>query len=309
MSKAPLAPASAPYLTTTSAFAASADGTRIHHYATGQGAQAIVCADGLGCDGYVWKYLVEDFAPTHRVVRFHYRGHGQSERPRDPARHTIGDLVDDLVSVLDAQGLERAVLVGHSIGTQVILEAHRRHPDRVLALVPMCGSYGRVIDTFHDSAASALAFPLVHRFVRRFPRLVQKAWSLALDTELAYHVAVRTDVNGDLVRKEDFRPYLSHLAGMDTELFFNLAKSAGENDNLAHLPRIDVPTLIVAGENDGFTPAWLSDVMHSRIPGSELLSIPTGSHTAPIEMPELVNLRLRRFLEDRVEPLVRRIAG
>jgi pimeloyl-ACP methyl ester carboxylesterase len=282
-------------------FVTSADGTRIHQYTVGEGSPALVCCDGLGCDGYVWKYIVEEFSPRHRVVRFHYRGHGSSDKPADPKRMRIADLCDDLLAVMDAQGLEKAVLLGHSVGAQVILEFHRRHPERVIALVPACGTYGRVVDTFKDSAASRLLFPFLTRFVRKYPEIVQKAWGI-LDTELAYFVATHTDVNGELVKREDFRPYLAHLSQMDVQLFFNLAQDAGENDNLRHLDQVDVPTLVIAGERDGFTPHWLSTVMHARIRGSELLTIPGGTHTAPIEMPELVTLRLRRWLEERVLP-------
>lgn len=285
----------------TDGYVDSRDGTRIHHYTVGDGGPALVCCDGLGCDGYVWKYVAEEFAARHRVVRFHYRAHGLSDKPRDRSRMRIVDLCDDLEAVLDAQGLEQAVLLGHSVGVQVILEFHRRNPGRVIGLVPACGTYGRVVDTFRDNAASRRLFPLVSRLVNRFPDAVQRAWSV-LDTDLAYEVATRTDVNGDLVKREDFRPYLAHLAKMDVRLFFTLAADAGLNDNLLHLEQIDVPTLVVAGERDGFTPHWLSQVMHARIRGSELLTIPGGTHTAPIEMPELVTLRLRRWLDEKVLP-------
>jgi pimeloyl-ACP methyl ester carboxylesterase len=277
----------------------SADGTRIHHYTLGDGAPALVLCDGLGCDGYIWKYLAADLAADFRVVRWHYRGHGSSAPPADRSRMRIADLCDDLVAVLDALGIPQAVLVGHSLGVQVILEFHRRHPGRVIALVPICGSYGRPVDTFRDSGLLRLTFPLIHGAFHRFPQAAQRVWGI-LDSELAYQVGMQTEVNGDLMRREDFRPYLRHLANMDVRLFTDLLKDAAEHDGLAHLAEIDVPTLIVAGERDAFTPYWLSTVMHARILGSELCTVPTGTHTAPIEMPELVNLRVRRFLEERV---------
>ena len=62
------------------------------------------------------------------------------------------------------------------------------------------------------------------------------------------------------------------------------------------LHKIDVPVLIVAGEHDTFTPVWLSEKMHCEIPDSEMLMVPDGTHTAPIELPELVCLRLEKWL-------------
>lgn len=292
----------------TDGYTTSRDGTRIHYYTVGEGGPALVCCDGLGCDGYVWRYVAEEFAPRHKVVRFHYRAHGSSESPTDPSRIRVQDLCEDLEAVMDANGLQSAILLGHSVGVQVILEFHRRHPERVIALMPACGTYGRVTSTFRDSPVSGVVFPYLAKLIGRHHAIVQKAWSV-LDTELAYQVAMRTDVNGELVRREDFRPYLSHLSKMDVRAFFTLAADAGENDNLEHLANIDVPMLIVAGEKDGFTPHWLSEVMHVRVRGSELLTIPGGTHTAPIEMPELVTLRLRRWLDEKVLPLVNRPAA
>src|SRR5438309_11227485 len=68
---------------TTEGFAQGRDGTRIHWSVTGHGAPALVCCDGIGCDGFAWKYIIRDFAPTHRIVRWHYRGHGRSGLPAD----------------------------------------------------------------------------------------------------------------------------------------------------------------------------------------------------------------------------------
>jgi pimeloyl-ACP methyl ester carboxylesterase len=286
----------------TDGYTAGADGTPLHYYTVGEGSPAIVCCDGIGCDGYAWKYVASDFAARHRVVRWHYRGHGLSGKP-SPDRMTIADLVDDLIRVMDAQNIERAVLLGHSLGVQVILDAHRRHPERVLALVPMCGSFGRPLDTFKDSTILRRLLPTISMLFTRFPRAAQALWK-QFDTELAYQISMVMEVNRNLARRADFRSYFTHMSKMDPQLFIRLLEDASTNDALPHLSKIDVPTLIVAGERDGFTPRWLSAIMQSRIPGSELCTVPMGTHTAPIEMPELVNLRLRRFLDERVLPVL-----
>jgi pimeloyl-ACP methyl ester carboxylesterase len=75
-----------------------------------------------------------------------------------------------------------------------------------------------------------------------------------------------------------------------------MLKNASEHTAYDHLPLVKVPTLIVAGTEDTFTPYWLSEEMHARIAGSELLTVPGGTHVAPIEHPELIALRLEKFL-------------
>ncbi len=279
-----------------SGFAVGADGTRIYWSAVGSGAPALVCCDGIGCDGFAWKYVVRDFAPRHRVIRWHYRGHGRSGVPADCGRVGFDDISSDLQAVLKATGTEQAVLLGHSMGVQVSLEHHRRHPEQVLGLALICGSHGLPLDTFHDSKALKIILPSMIAAAEKYPQAMELIWRLTAGGELAYQFATHLEVNGKLVRREDFAPYFRHLSGMDPRLFLGMLRHASEHTAYDHLPEVKVPTLIVAGTHDTFTPYWLSEEMQSRIPGSELLTVPGGTHVAPIEHPELITLRLERFL-------------
>ncbi|HZR09030.1 MAG TPA: alpha/beta hydrolase [Myxococcales bacterium] len=279
-----------------SGFAEAPDGTRIYWTAVGSGAPTLVCCDGIGCDGFAWKYVVRDFAPRHRIVRWHLRGHGRSGKPKDPARVGFDDISSDLQAVLRASGTAQAVLLGHSMGVQVALEHHRRRPDEVLALVLICGSYGLVLDTFHDSKAMKIILPSMIAAAAKHPQAMALIWRLLAGGEFAYQYATHLEVNGKLVRRDDFAPYFRHLAGMDPALFLGMLQNASEQTAFDHLPHVDVPTLIVAGTDDTFTPYRLSEEMHARIPGSELLTVPGGTHVAPIEQPELITLRLEKFL-------------
>jgi pimeloyl-ACP methyl ester carboxylesterase len=279
-----------------SGFAQAPDGTRIYWTAVGSGAPTLVCCDGIGCDGFAWKYVVRDFAARHRIVRWHLRGHGRSGKPEDPARVGFDDISSDLQAVLRATGTAQAVLLGHSMGVQVALEHHRRRPDEVLALVLICGSYGLVLDTFHDSKAMKIILPSMIAAAAKHPQAMALIWRLLAGGELAYQYATHLEVNGKLVRRDDFAPYFRHLSGMDPALFLGMLQNASEQTAFDHLPRVDVPTLIVAGTDDTFTPYRLSEEMHARIPNSELLTVPGGTHVAPIEQPELITLRLEKFL-------------
>ena len=279
-----------------SGFTEGADGTRIHYSVVGQGGPTLVCCDGIGCDGFAWKYIVRDFAPSHRIVRWHYRGHGRSGVPQDRSKVGFDDISGDLTAVLRATGVKEAVLLGHSMGVQVALEHHRRHPETVSGLVLICGSHGLPLDTFHDSKALKIIFPSLLGAAERWPQATDVIWRFLAGGELAYQIATHLEVNGKLVLREDFTPYFRHLSAMDPRLFLGMLKYASEHTAFDHLPKIDVPTLIVAGTGDTFTPYWLSEEMHDRIPGSEMLTVPGGTHAAPIEQPELLTLRLEKFL-------------
>jgi pimeloyl-ACP methyl ester carboxylesterase len=282
----------------TEAWAIGRDGTRLHWSSSGTGAPAVVLLDGVGCAGYIWRFLRPDLAPRHRVIHWNYRGHGKSERPVDPARVSVADCVDDLWAVLDAAGERSVVLIGHSMGVQVALEAHRSEPERVAGLVLACGAPGRALDAVHDLPLAAAALPYARLVLERFPAVSRLLFRAVIPTELSLKLALSFEVNEKLVAREDVVRYLDDLADIDPALFVKLLGSAEQGDSTDHLPSIRVPTLILAGEHDTFTPMWLSVKMHAAIPGSELLVLPGGSHVGPLEHPELCALRIEKYFND-----------
>ncbi len=267
----------------------------------GNGEPSAVLCDGLGCDGFVWKYLQPILKEKRRVLRWHYRGHGQSGVPTDDKRIGVEFLCEDLLALLDRAGLEKPVLFGHSMGVQMALEFHRRHRHRVAGLVLLCGSYGTPLDTWHDHSLLGRAFPYLRDVIERAPNLARALTSKLLKTEVAMEFSLRTELNRDLLDRRDFWPYLDHLSKMDPVMFVRTLDSLKDHSAFDHLPHIDVPTLVVGGEIDRFTPVWLSERMAQRIPRSEYLFVPGGSHTAPLERPGLVNSRVERFLREQVD--------
>ncbi len=288
-----------------SRYTTTPDGAELWFATLGEGELTCILCDGLGCDGFAWKYLAPALAKQHRVLRFHYRGHGKSSMPRDPTRLGVGFAADDLAQVMNEAGVEKGVLFGHSMGVQVTLEMHRRHPERVSGLVPICGSYGNPLDTFHDETFLRRVFPYIHQLVDRFPTAARRLTHWALSTELAVRIALEVELNKELVRRADVLPYFQHLAKMDPTVFVKTLESQAEHTGWDHLPDIDVPTRVIGGDRDTFTPLWLSRRMADAIPGSEMMIVPGGSHTAPLEQPTMVNERLHRFLDQRIEPLLR----
>lgn len=287
-----------------SGFAVASDGTAIYYEVTGRTrpATTLVLCDGIGCDGYVWRYLQRVLGEHYRVIHIHYRGHGKTPAPEDPERVTIGDLADDVTAVLDACETDRAVICGHSMGVQVALETYRRSPGRVAGLVLICGSYGNPLRTFKGKSTLEEVLPLVRLFTSRVPRLVTTFWTHMIPTELAYQLATRMEINGPLIRREDFMPYLEGIARIDVRLFLSMLGKAGQHSAKEILQAVTAPTLIVAGRRDSFTPHYLSEEMHQLIPGAELHVVEQGSHTAPIERPAEVTSVIEDFLRRRVAP-------
>lgn len=257
--------------------------------------------DGIGCDGYVWRYLREDVGARF-CLHPHYRGHGRTAPPRDPRRVTMEDLADDVACVLDDALVERAVLVGHSMGVQVALETYRRHAARVAGLVLVCGAPSHPLRTFRGSAVLEEVLPTLQRWIHRVPGVINRVTRRVLPTRLAYEVATRLEIRRDLVEPADFMPYLEGMARIDARLFVAMLSAAGQHSADDLLPEIRVPTLVIAGGRDGFTPPERSRQMASAIPGAELLEIENASHTAPIEHPRQVDDTVRDFLSRRIDP-------
>lgn len=273
------------------------DGAPLWFEERGEGpAMPAVLCDGLGCDGFIWRYLWEPLASTRRVLHWNYRGHGKSGVPTDDTRIGVEYICDDLLRLMESRGLERAVIFGHSMGVQMALEFHRRHPSRVAGLVLICGSYGTPLDTWHDHSLMRLAFPGMKAFVERFPALAKLVTGKVLRTELAVEFGIRTELNPLLLNHNDFHPYMEHLAKMHPLYFVRTLDSLKDHSALDHLSQVNVPTLVVGGEIDRFTPVWLSQRMAEHLPNSKYLFVQGGSHTAPLERPGLVNAEIEQFL-------------
>lgn len=281
---------------------APSDGSPLFYESWGErGARApVLLCDGIGCDGYVWRYLKHDLG-TRFGLHPHYRGHGRTAPPRDPTRVAIEDLADDIACVLDDALVDQAVLVGHSMGVQVALETYRRHVDRVAGLVLVCGAASHPLRTFRGSAALEELLPTIQKWIHRVPGVINRVTRMVLPTRLAYEVASRLEIRRELVEPADFMPYLEGMARIDARLFVAMLSAAGQHTADDLLPSIAVPVLVVAGGRDGFTPPERSRAMAEAIPASELLDIPNGSHTAPIERPHVVDRVIREFLERRID--------
>ncbi|MDB4943108.1 MAG: hypothetical protein JWP97_2642 [Labilithrix sp.] len=257
--------------------------------------RAIFC-DGILCDGFIWKYLWNDVAELCDVAHWHYRGHGRSAAPADPERVDIAQHARDLMAVRRHLGDPPCILLGHSMGTQVCLETWRLFPEHVKGIVLLCGSYGKVTSSFRGLPILDAVLPKLTQIVDKQPDLARAIWS-RIPPEMAFRAALLAgDVDPDNVRREDMLPYLRHMTHVDLPMFLKMLRAAGAHSAETYLKEIDVPVLIIAGEKDTFTPGSLSSWMAEQIPGAELLTVPAGTHVAPIEQPELVDATIKAFI-------------
>ena len=118
-----------------SAVVNSSDGIPIHYSVAGKGDPALVFIHCWGCRGNFWENQVAEFSKTNRVVTIDLPGHGESGAGR--TSWTIESYGDDVKTVVTKLGLKRVVLVGSSMGGPIALEAAKKMPDNVVAIVPV----------------------------------------------------------------------------------------------------------------------------------------------------------------------------
>ena len=281
-------------------FATAPDGTRLfyRHSSRTPGPVHAVLSDGILCDGFIWKYLWDELGGLLPVTHWHYPGHGRSARPSDESKVDIASLAVDLHEVARETGDADRVLFGHSMGVQVALEGYHQRPDRVRGLVLFCGSFGKVTSSFRGVPILDVLLPKLTEIAAKQPDIVRALWS-RIPADMAMKMARKAgDVDAAKIRDEDMLPYLQHMTLVDFPLFLRMLKGAGEHTSEDYLPEIHVPVLVVAGEKDTFTPAWLSEHMARLMPKAKLVVLPSGSHAAPIEQPDVVLGHVREFLSE-----------
>lgn len=284
---------------------ASADGTRIACHVTERpapDAKTIVLANGLGGPHLAWRPLIEYLADRYRFVTWDYRGLFGSGKPpegeSDP--YAISRHVEDLAAVLRAEGIDEAAFVGWSMGVQVVLEAWKAFGSGVVKnLVLMNGTYGRPLET-------AVPMPFMRQFVpsaldvadRLHGTLSRVTRGIARQPE-AIKWLKRAGMMGETLDEGDFAGLVTSFGKLDMQAFLKNLRALGEHDASRLLSRIDVPVLVIAGDRDRMTPRGLSQQMARKIPQAEIMVVRGGTHYTAVEFPELVGLRIERFLHDR----------
>jgi pimeloyl-ACP methyl ester carboxylesterase len=280
----------------------SFDGTPIAYHTAGRWnddrAPVIVLANGLGGTYGAFRHQVGYLEKEHRFLTWDYRGLFGSARPRDPSAFTIDAHVGDMFAVLEAARVERAVLIGWSMGVQVSLEALKRRPELARGLVLLNGTFGRPFRTLPGGIVAERIAPLLILALRRYHGLTSSALRRVVGWPETIAWLKRLGMIGDTIDEDVFADTVAAFGSMDMDAYFRTLHGLGEHDADDVLPSIRVPTLMITGDRDLMTPPRTAKQIVDRIPGAELLVVKGGTHYAAVEYPELVNLRLERFLRE-----------
>ena len=252
-----------------------ADGCPIHVRVDGpQGARVLMLSNSLGTTMDMWDGQLAPFTRHFRLVRYDRRGHGKSGCPEGP--YTMERLGRDALAVLDGLGLERVSWCGLSMGGMVGQWLGANAPQRIERLVltntssyfPDKAAWNERIALVRERGLAAFAGPNMERwftrgFRERSPEAVAPIRAMFAATPLAGYIAC--------------------------------AEAVRDMDHRALLPRIEAPTLVVAGRHDPATPLEANEYISSNVAGAKL-TVLDAAHMSNVEQRDAYTEAVLGFL-------------
>ena len=282
----------------------SADGTLIEAWHNdawhrgGDGPVVLLC-NGLGTNAYSWPDLLRNDCDI-RVISWNHRGVGRSARPDDPDRCGVEAMVEDAVAVMDAAGVESAVVAGWSIGVNTAFELAVRHPDRVRGIFAVAGVPGGTFESMF--APMYVPRPLRQPLSVGAARLM-KAGGPVL-TPIARRIPmgpIGTRVlrySGFMMpsaRNADVRRAVREFLTTPIDWYMHLALHSARHLRVS-LSNIDIPCTFVGGRLDILASTKDMKTAADRIPHSTYVNL-WGSHFLTLERPELLTRMLHELVE------------
>ena len=262
--------------------------------------RVVALCSGFLCPDTWWYFLAPALADAgYRVLLFHYRGIATSTLPTHtgPEAFTIDRFAADLEAIVAAEELDDLVLVGHSMGVQVMLEAYMLLREQTGAVIALTGPYASPVRTLYGRGELIHLYRATRLVLRAtYPPLLRAGWRAAWQhlPFLAIGRAVRAF--GPRTSDEIVQSYVEHAAAMDPQLVIRIAEGMHAHSAMQHLAKVDVPALIVVGGKDPFSPTQLGEDMVAAMPNAIMQTVPGGTHGTVLEYPEVVNHHVLDFL-------------
>ena len=275
----------------------SYDGTRILYQKVGEG-PVIVLANGLGGTFQAWYYLIEHLRKHYTVLSWDYRGLYGSGRP-EMSRLTMADHILDLRTILEAEGIDKILLAGWSMGTQFTYEYALQYPEQVVGLVPICGAAGAPFETALYTSLSRYTMPALFRLQRRLHHIASGLIKLSVKIPGGFDLITASGLfwRGG---SEVIRTLVDAYAELDFEVYAQIMLNLGLHDARYQLHRITQPVLMIAATRDFFTPVPTAKKAADTLPDAELHVVAGGTHYLPLEKPEVINELIDGFIDRKV---------
>jgi len=254
---------------------APVNGTRLWYQVAGRGPAVVLIHGGL-VDSRLWDDQIAPLSRSFRVVRYDLRGFGKSETPTGPFSP-----LEDLRALLDFLSIDRATLVGLSIGGQIATDFALEYPARVDRLV-LSGASLRGFSSAPDPKTR-------HAYRVGAAEGPEKYFDAFLDADLLAGVRTRPAARARMRRMmlDNFKA----LSTLSPEML-----QFPQTPTIDRLGEIHARTLVIVGSIDAPALRQIADTLSTKIPGARKVVIPGASHHPPVETPAEFNRILIDFL-------------
>jgi pimeloyl-ACP methyl ester carboxylesterase len=242
------------------------DGVAIYYEVHGAG-PALLLTHGFAASARMFDLVVGPLSESHTVITWDQRGHGRSDSPADPASYSPALAVADIAALLDAAGVDAAVIGGHSLGGYLSFEFLLAHPTRTLGLVLIGSGPGFRRDEGRQGW---------NDYADKIAASYERKGLAALADSEELDASVHRDASGLVLAA---RHVLKQHDGRVME----------------SLPSITVPTLVLVGADDAEF-LGSSQYMATKIPGAELAVIDGAAHAPPVSQPAAFSAAVLGFL-------------
>ena len=242
----------------------------------------LLFAHGLLWGTHLYDKQVEHFKSSYRCISFDFRGQGKSEVTK--SGYDMDSLAEDAIALLEALEISKCHLVGLSMGGYVAQRVALKRPDLLHSLILL------------DTGAEA-ENPEKKADYKKMLRAIHWLGMKRISKKVMPIMFGETFLN-DKSRKQEYKTWLEHLRQNNKKGAMRATAGVIERDGvLSRLPDINLPTLIVVGDEDKPTPYEEAQKMHFAIKGSKLAVIKQAGHSTPVEQPERLNQVMSTFLK------------
>jgi pimeloyl-ACP methyl ester carboxylesterase len=246
----------------------------------------VLCIQGVGVAGDGWRPQVEALAQRYRVLTFDNRGVGATRRGAGPL--SIERMAADATAILDAEGIDRCHILGHSMGGLIALAVALGAPARVRTLSLLC--------TFADGAGPTRPTPRMIWLGTRSRLGTRTMRRMAMQEMLFPAAWLRTVDRAALA--EQLNALFGRDLGQAPPIVDEQLKTMGRYDATPRLPELAaIPTLVVSGRHDPIAPPAYGRAIAAGIPGARYVEFEDASHALTIQQAERVNALLLEHLD------------
>ena len=249
------------------------DGTRVRTIVAGEG-PTVLLAHGYGVSLREWNVVSAMLVERgHRVIAFDWRGHGQTTIGRDGL--TPEAIAEDYLAILDHFEVTDAILVGHSTGGYLAIATLLLEPEASAHLAGLVLFASLAGDALKDAPQNKLQIPLIRSGVME--RIAR--------TELL-GMPFAASIYGPDPSPAACRAFLAEFLQQDHQQLMPLLTRLATTGFYDRLHEIDLPTVVICGEQDTTTPRWHSEAMGRDIPGARNVWVPGAGHMLNWEAPQ-----------------------